>query len=72
MTAVGAVELAVAGAVIAVARVGIPEWDIRVPVIQHHGLTHTVWVTLFAVGVLVATSTRRSAANCIRSPHRSA
>lgn len=47
---VGAVELAVVGAVFAVAGVMIPDWDMQVSIIQHHRLTHTVWFT-FLVGV---------------------
>ncbi|SNR57479.1 metal-dependent hydrolase [Halorubrum vacuolatum] len=49
--AIGAVELAVAGAVAAVAAAMVPDWDLRVPFITHRGPTHTVWFALL-VGVV--------------------
>jgi inner membrane protein len=48
LVAVGAVELALAGGVLAVAGAMVPDWDQRLPFIRHRGPTHTVW---FGLGV---------------------
>jgi len=52
-TALGAAELAVGGAIGAVALAPLPDYDQRVPLLAHRGLTHTVWFALL-VGVVLA------------------
>ena len=46
LTALGAVEIAVAGGAVSVAGAMIPDWDQRVPFISHRGPTHTIWFAL--------------------------
>jgi len=45
---------AVAGAVGATLLAMLPDQDIRIPLVSHRGITHTVWFALLVAGVLGA------------------
>jgi len=53
VTAAGFREFAVGGAVAAAALAMVPDLDLRVPFVEHRGVTHTVWFVA-AMGVLAA------------------
>lgn len=45
-------SLAMVGAIGAVALAMLPDQDIRIPVVFHRGITHTIWFALLVAGVL--------------------
>jgi len=45
-------SLAVLGAIGAVALAMLPDQDMRIPLVSHRGVTHTVWFALLVAGVL--------------------
>ena len=55
LTALGAVEMAVAGGAVVVGGAMLPDWDQRVPGLSHRGPTHTVWFALIVGAVVGAT-----------------
>jgi len=52
LLALGATELALVGGAVMVGGAMIPDVDIRLPFVNHRGLTHTIWFGL-AVGVVL-------------------
>jgi len=45
-------SLAVLGAIGAVALAMLPDQDMRIPLVSHRGVTHTLWFALLVAGVL--------------------
>lgn len=52
LLAVGVESMVIIGGGVAVGLAMVPDWDQRIPLISHRGITHTVWAAL-AIGVLL-------------------
>jgi inner membrane protein len=52
---IGGLELALFGGVVAAGLAMLPDIDMRIPLVKHRGITHTIWFALI-VGLLVGLS----------------